>query len=344
MHVVSMFRAWFRVAVRRGPRPGIRGKAQRRVHTGEAPRHPVPGATREHIGQYSTEEQRSQAGCIAARMQRGLRHGLPALAVAALLASLGGCGGAGGGDADRAEPPTLLVSAAASLSEVIGAVADRFEEERGVRILLNVAGSQTLAVQIIEGAPVDVFISADVLQMERVVEAGRIHAARRVDLLSNRLVIVVPSDRAGTVTRPEDLLEPAIERIALGDPEAVPAGVYARNYLETQGLWGPLRARVVPANSVRAALRAVEAGTVDAGIVYRTDVRTAAGVVIAFPVPPEDGPSIVYPAAVVADAPSPAEAARFLDYLRSDTARRRFDRAGFVSLPDVGEPAVEAAP
>ena len=260
----------------------------------------------------------------------------PGLALALTLAAAGGCGPAAGGDHRDADSPTLLVSAAASLSEAIGAVADRFEQEHGVRILLNVAGSQVLASQIIEGAPVDVFISADVLQMERAAAAGRIDPARRVDLLSNRLVVVVPSDRTGTVTKPRDLMEPSMERIALGDPEAVPAGVYARQYLESLGLWDALAGRIVPASSVRAALRAVEAGTVEAGIVYRTDVRASGGAVIAFEVSPEDGPSIVYPAAVAVDAPDPAAAARFLDYLQSASARRRFAAAGFIGLPSAG--------
>ena len=259
------------------------------------------------------------------------------------LAAAAACG-TGGQDLDGAEQPALLVSAAASLSEAIDAVADRFEEEHGIRILLNVAGSQMLASQIIEGAPADVFISADVLQMDRAVAAGRIDAASRVDLLSNQLVIVVPSDRAGTVVRPRDLMKASIERVAVGDPEAVPAGVYARRYLESQGLWESVADRIVPASSVRAALRAVEAGTVDAGIVYRTDVQTAAGAVIAFAVPLADGPSIVYPAAVSRDAPNPAGAARFLDYLQSDDARRRFDEAGFIGSPAAGGSATEAAP
>ena len=263
---------------------------------------------------------------------------IPALVIAAAAA----CG------TDRedggAEAPTLLVSAAASLSEAIGAVADRFEDEHGTRILLNVAGSQILASQIIEGAPADIFISADVLQMDRAVAAGRIDSARRVDLLSNQLVIVVPSDRAGTVAEPRDLLNLSIERIALGDPEAVPAGVYARRYLRSQGLWESVADRIVPASSVRAALRAVEAGTVDAGIVYRTDVRTSAGALIAFAVPLEDGPSIVYPAAVVRDAPNPEGAARFLGYLQGDDARLQLEQAGFMSLPATGGSAKEAAP
>ena len=201
-----------------------------------------------------------------------------------------------------------------------------------------------LASQIIEGAPVDVFISADVLQMERAAAAGRIDAARRVDLLSNQLVVVVPSDRAGTVEEPRDLADPSIERIALGDPEAVPAGVYARQYLESLGLWDALAGRIVPASSVRAALRAVEAGTVDAGIVYRTDVRAAGGAVIAFVVPLGRRPDHrlsrrgrrrrAQPGGGGALSRLPAEC---------DAARRRFDAAGFISLPAAGT-ASEAAP
>ena len=269
-----------------------------------------------------------------ARMVGGMRR---SVLLACAVAAAGGCGGNAGARAAGSGSPALLVSAAASLSEAIGEVAERYEEEQDVRILLNVAGSQMLASQIIGGAPVDVFISADVRQMERAAAAGRIDPAQRVDLLSNRLVVVVPSDRAGTVTGPRDLATASIRRIALGDPEAVPAGVYARRYLEAAGLWERLASRVVPAGSVRAALRAVEAGTVDAGIVYRTDVGSRTGADVAFAVPPEAGPTIVYPAAVIRDAPNPARAARFLEHLQSDAARRRFDAAGFIALPRATE-------
>ena len=242
--------------------------------------------------------------------------------------------GAGAGEGGR---PTLLVSAAASLSEAIDEIAGRYEDGQNVRIRLNVAGSQTLAAQIIEGAPVDVFISADVLQMDRVAAAGRVDPARRVDLLSNQLVVVVPSDRAGVVAAPRDLAGASVARIALGDPEAVPAGVYARRYLESEGLWDSLAPRIVPASSVRAALRAVEAGTVDAGIVYRTDAASSGSTEVAYAVPPVAGPAIVYPAAVVRGGPDPVRAAGFLEHLQSGTARRIFEAAGFIALPRAAE-------
>ena len=205
--------------------------------------------------------------------------------LAGMLALVAACGdganraGDGRADAfgtaaDEAAAP-ILVSAAASLSEAMGAVAAEYEADTGTPVRLNVAGSQMLASQIIEGAPVDLFVSADALQMDRAAAAGRVDAATRVDLLSNQLVVAVPDDRAGTVTAPGDLAGPAIERLALGDPEAVPAGVYARDWLVGVGVWDDVAPKVAPASSVRAALRAVESGAADAGIVYRTDMQTS---------------------------------------------------------------------
>ena len=263
------------------------------------------------------------------------------MGAAALLAATG-CGQGTGSPGTGA--PVLLVSAPASLSDVIGEVADAFEGETDARILLNVAGSHLLATQMLEGAPVDVLISADVRQMDRVAAAGRIDAATRVDLLSNRLVTVVPADREGSIGGPEDLARDTVRRIALGDPEAVPAGVYARGWLSAAGLWGAVAEKVAPAGSVRAALRAVESGAVDAGIVYHTDALTSTGVAVAFEVPREGAPPIVYPAALAAGTPNPETGRRFLDYLRGDAAARLFEAAGFVLLARIAhQPSAAAA-
>ena len=231
---------------------------------------------------------------------------------------------------------TVLVSAAVSLTEVLQTVARAYERgilergEGGERIVLNLAGSNTLARQIAEGAPVDLFISADAAQMDRVEQAGRIVAGSRVDLLSNQLVVIVPDDRARLFRSPRDLLDPEIGRIAVGDPAAVPAGVYAKQYLEAQGLWPQVRAKIVPMMSVRGTLSAVEAGNADAGIVYRTDAAIATRAIVALAVPVEDGPSIAYPAAVMVDAPNQAGARRFLAHLQGPDAAAVFERAGFI--------------
>ncbi|MDQ2868735.1 MAG: molybdate ABC transporter substrate-binding protein [Verrucomicrobiota bacterium] len=216
----------------------------------------------------------------------------------------------------------LLVSAAASLNESMKAIAARFENETGNKVSLNFGGSNLLARQIMEGASVDVFVSADEAQMNRLVEAGKVAAP--VALLTNSLVIVAPS--GSPVHAPSDLEK--IARISLADPQAVPAGVYPRQFLETAGLWEKLKAKVVPAENVRAALAVVEAGNADAGIVYRTDARIAPKLQIVSTIPPEQSPKIIYPAAVLNSSQKP-EAKAFLLYLKGAAASEIFQRAGF---------------
>lgn len=239
------------------------------------------------------------------------------------------CGRAGE-TAPGNEPSPLIVSAAASLSDAIEEIADRFEAERETRILLNVAGSQVLATQIIEGAPVGLFISADSRQLERVIDSGRVDVGLRVDLLSNQLVVVVPSDRSESINDLEDLMHPRIRRISIGDPEAVPVGIYAKQYLESVGLWEALFEKLVPVTNARAALRAVESGEVDAGIVYRTDGLSSSDVIVELDVPIESAPPIIYPAAVIADGSTVNDAHRFLHYLCSQSAQAIFEAAGFI--------------
>src|SRR5437762_547884 len=135
----------------------------------------------------------------------------------------------------------VIVSAAVSLTEVLQQLAPMYQMKTGDRVLLNLGSSNTLARQISFGAGPDVFISADEAQMDAV--AARIDPASRVDLLSNQLAIAVPDDRPRTMTSARDLLDPAIRRIAIGDPAAVPAGVYAKRYLQMLGIWPDLASR-----------------------------------------------------------------------------------------------------
>lgn len=226
----------------------------------------------------------------------------------------------------------LVVSAAASLSGVLQDIVRGYESAHGGRALVNVGSSSSLARQIVEGAPVDLFISADEAQMDVVQRAGRLEPGTRVALLSNQLVIVVPADRAAPIATPRDLAGPAFRRIAIGEPHSVPAGVYARQYLERLHLWDALRSKLIPTGTVRVALAAVEAGNADAAFVYRTDARTTSRARIAFAVPIEEGPAIRYPAAVVKHATHAEQARRFLAYLTGADARAVFARAGFIPL------------
>jgi len=223
----------------------------------------------------------------------------------------------------------ITVSAAISLTDALTAVGEAYARTGG-SVRFNFGASNVLARQIVNGAPVDVFISADEAQMDVVGAAGLVRDGSRVNVLRNQLAIAVPSDRPRTFGSIRELAEPAFKRIAMGDPAAVPAGVYAKQYLEKEGLWAAIQDRIVPTGSVRAALAAVESGAADAAIVYRTDVRVALRATVAWIVPADRGPRIVYPAAIIRSTAVPEESKRFLDFMMGDPAVRIFERFGFT--------------
>ena len=230
--------------------------------------------------------------------------------------------------ATSAQRQEVLVSAAASLADVMEKISRDYEKRTGVRVVVNTGASNTLARQITAGAAVDLFISADEAQMD--VVRAEVVANTRVDLLSNQLAIAVPADRPRTLRSARELTDPAFRRIAVGDPAAVPAGVYAKTYFEKLGVWPLILAKAVPSASVRIALAAVENGAADAAIVYRTDVLTARGAVLALVIPVADGPRIVYPAAVIRSSRNREAASRFLAWLRRGEAVKIFAAAGFT--------------
>ena len=229
-----------------------------------------------------------------------------------------------------ARPAPVLVSAAISLTDALREIEPAYAAAGGGPVHFNFAASNVLARQIANGAPADLFISADLTQMDYAERAGAIDAATRRPLLGNRLAVVTPTGRGG-ITAPRDLAAPTVRRIAIGDPAAVPAGRYARDYLERAGLWAAVQPRLLPLANVRAALAAAESGGADAAIVYESDAIASRRVRTAFVVPAADGPAIVYPAAVVARTRRRAEALRLLEFLASPPARAIFARHGFTT-------------
>jgi molybdate transport system substrate-binding protein len=223
----------------------------------------------------------------------------------------------------------LTVSAASSLADVMADVGRAWAAAGGVGIQVNAGGSNVLARQVAQGARVDVFVSADRAQLDVAAASGRLVAGSVRDLLSNTLVVVVPGRAASGTLTPADLAGPRVVRVALGNPQSVPAGVYARQWLERAGLWSAVSPKVVPTLTVRAALAAVRAGRVDAGVVFATDARTAPEVTVAYRVPAADAPPIRYPVGVVR-GPREAEAGRFVEFLTSPAARAIFEAAGFL--------------
>ena len=221
------------------------------------------------------------------------------------------------------------VCAGASLTDVMKEIAAAYEKQSGDKIMFNFAASSLLARQITEGAPADIFFSADETRMDDLEKAGLIVPETRRDLLSNSLVIVVPNDSKLTIASPDELITKA-QKIAISDPRAVPAGIYTKEYLSSLDLWEKLESKMVPTENVRAALAAVESGNVDAGFVYKTDANISKRVKVAFSVPVEKGPAIRYPVAIIREARNKSAAEGYLRYLESENARKLFERYGFI--------------
>jgi molybdate transport system substrate-binding protein len=230
----------------------------------------------------------------------------------------------------------VTVFAAASLTDSLQEIASAYEKQSGDKIVFNFAASGVLARQIEEGAPADLFFSADEARADALETNGFLVKATQTNLLANSLVIVTAEDSA-VVRSPRDLTNATVRRVALGDPKTVPAGTYAKTYLEKSGLWPGIEAKVVPCENVRAVLAAVESGNVDAGLVYKTDAAISKKVRVVFEVRAGDGLKIIYPAAVVKDAPQAEAAKKFLGYLGGKEAGAVFARSGFVVLSRAGK-------
>jgi molybdate transport system substrate-binding protein len=219
----------------------------------------------------------------------------------------------------------ILVFAAASVTESLEELGRSFEKSTGNTVRFSFGASSDLARQIEVGAPADVFFSADTTRMDPLERAGRVTKTERREFLGNSLVVVVPAHSPLLIRMAGDLL--SVKRLALADPAAVPAGVYAKKWLESEGLWDRLSARVVPTLDVRAALAAVETEAAPAGIVYRTDARISKKVRVAYEVSGKH--EIVYSVAPLS-GPKKKTAAEFVRYLDSPEAAAVFRRYGFV--------------
>lgn len=230
----------------------------------------------------------------------------------------------------HARAEEVLVFAAASLTDALTEAGGAFQAKTGHTVRFSFGASSDLARQLQAGAPADVFFSADLARMDELEKAGLVLARDRKSLLSNQLVVIVPAASALKVASARDLL--GVKRLALADPAVVPAGVYARKWLEAEGVWEQLKANVIPTLDVRAARSAVETRAADAAIVYRTDASSSAKVRVALAVPKEKGPDIVYPVARLAKTKK-AAAGELFAFLCSPEAASIFSKHGFIVLP-----------
>ncbi len=225
-------------------------------------------------------------------------------------------------------PPPILVFAAASTTNALNEIKAQFTQETGIAVETSYASSSTLAEQIARGAEADLLLSADTKWADYL--AGKGQVARRQDLLGNRLVIVVPAGFKSSITKPEDLLAAGIRHLALGEPQSVPAGIYAKQALTSLGLWEQLKPKVVSAVDVRQALTYVETGSAEAGIVYATDATISKKVEMVAEIPETLTGPVRYPLLLMKAGEGSAAAQSFYRYLTSPPAANIFRRYGFT--------------
>jgi molybdate transport system substrate-binding protein len=235
-----------------------------------------------------------------------------------------------GSNRDALAGREITVSAAVSLRDAFRELSKQYEERTGAKVNFNFGASGALQKQIESGAPVDVFASAGIPQMDLLAKQGLIAPETRRDFARNTLVLVVPADSTSGITTFADLGGAKVKKLAIGNPKTVPVGQYAEQSLTRLGLWQGLGPRLILAEDVRQALDYVARGEVDAGIVYASDVRaTGDRVRIVATAPADSHDPILYPIAVVR-ASSRQEAARdFIDAVMSDEGQRILEKYGF---------------
>jgi molybdate transport system substrate-binding protein len=231
---------------------------------------------------------------------------------------------------ERSAP--IIVFAAASTAEVVQGLIAEFTRQRRVEVRTSFAASSTLAQQIKAGAAADLFLSADVAWVDHLDRQNLLERGSRVDLLGNRLVLVASKDRSFrySFASGTDLSGVLSGYLALGDPDHVPAGRYARQALEHYGQWKKLERRIAAATDVRAAMAFVENGSAGAALVYRTDAALSRRIQVVTKIPPAAHRPIVYP--LVLSRKRHDDAPRLYDYFLSAASALRFRSAGFVPL------------
>lgn len=230
----------------------------------------------------------------------------------------------------------VTVFAAASLTNALQDIAKQYQQETGDEVVLSFASSSTLARQIEAGAPANVFISADQKWMDYLQEKQGIDTTSRKTLLANSLVVIVPESskqQPVTIDARTDwnkLLQGG--RLAVGDPDHVPVGIYMKQAMQQLGAWDNIADKLAPAQDVRSGLALVERNEVPIGVVYSSDAQVTPKVKIIGHFPPESYPKVEYPLALISDHDNP-DSRRFYNYLQQATATAVFQRYGFVTQP-----------
>lgn len=234
-------------------------------------------------------------------------------------------------DSASKQKAELVISAAASLQDALYEIEKNYEKNHNnIDLKFNFGSSGALKQQIEQGAPVDLFFSAAEDKFDELVNEGEIDGKQSVDLVGNELVLIVPKDTKKSIKEFLDLPAQA-DSIALGTPEAVPAGMYAKQTLEKLGLWNQVSGKVIPAKDVRQVLSYVETGNVDAGIVYKTDALVSDKVKVVTTADASMHDPIIYPVGVIKDTKQPIEAEKFYKYLQNKESLKVLENYGFLT-------------
>jgi molybdate transport system substrate-binding protein len=264
----------------------------------------------------------------------GIRRWWLALTIAAVLELVAAIGPA------ASQTKDTLVFAAASLKNALDDIAAQWQRQTGKKVAISYAASNNLIKQIEQGAPADIFFSADLDWMDYGQQKSLIKPDTRKNLLGNRIVLIAPKDSTVKIDiRPGFDLAAALQggRLAMGNVDAVPAGKYGKAALERLGAWDGVKDKIAQAENVRAALLFVARREAPLGIVYQTDAASDPNVKIVGAFPDDSHPPIVYPVALTKDSTNP-DASAFLNFIKSPGARPAFEKQGFTVLGPGGKP------
>ena len=222
----------------------------------------------------------------------------------------------------------VLVFAAASTTDALEELITQFQQETGLNVRVNFAGSSTLAQQIINGADADLFLSANLDWVTALADQNLVSKSR--PLIGNRLVLIVSAESEFQPAKLQDLVDDRVKRISIADPASVPAGVYAKRALNELGIWEQVKPKLVFGVHVRQVLSQIENELVDVGIVYSTDARISESVKVTGSVKPELTGPIDYGLVLTSDGVSNPNAVKFFDALTSKSALTVFEKHGFT--------------
>lgn len=257
-------------------------------------------------------------------MKKFIKSLIPVVMILALMVT--GCGA----KEKKAENTELTILAAASLTDVCNEIKSNYEStHEGVTLTFSYGGSGALQAQIEEGVPADVFISAAKKQMTALNDEGLMNSDSIVELLENKVVLIVPKNSDKNITSFEDVSGDKVSVVGLGEPGSVPVGQYSEEIFTTLGTLDAVKAKANYGQDVRTVLSWVETNAVDCGVVYATDAYTSDNVTIVCEAPKDSCKKVIYPAGIVKASENSAAAADFIAYLQTDDVMKLFESYGF---------------